>query len=586
MAELEEKIRALRLLYGHKHELLRLLSSEFGLALPMTAPYARIIRELTEAGVERKFCQRVFHTNSLDEGVSVLSLRLGLETLPWDTLKDLAQVLSDDERKWTYPKARNRDIIDTIVRNCPKDEVDEAIYRLIEDNRLEPVQQYQEWVVGPLGIAESVSKRGAASSDSLVSFLVNHVDVSICEEIVELSGFIPPTKLEPSLVQAKIIQLLLSYGTDKDILRLFNHLLDTGKIRIGTREDYWDFFATPAGVFEYTYEDPIAKLADLLVFNLNEETLRKEFRIKDKDLRLQIVRQCLTEKPDEILDRLFGMPDLRRIARDLGLVAIDSVSEKRALIDFLLLRLGFKVPKTPQGMAAVRAAVETNLGDLETLDMPSKIGMVTGAYVQLEKLLKDLVFFYVSVLWRDEIEYADLDELEILNDFIRTRFLLRKPVGRLSFGELVGLLERIDEKAVQGEKQRNVISHYLGRTNLLMQQEKDLLRGLSARRKRFAHHVAAVVRPEECANTLNEILELLRGLRNTMLYPRLVLIINEVTNEYGIRFLKGVDEEGLTWTIKSDEYWLSSAQHCFLLTETLGIAINPIIVRRFWEPGS
>jgi len=150
------------------------------LALPMTASYTRIIREVTEVGIEQKFCQRVFHANSLDEGVSVLSLRLGLETLPWDTLKDLAQVLSDGERKWSFPKARNRDIIDAIVRNCPKDEVDEAIYRLIEDNRLEPVQQYQEWVVGPLGITESVSKRGAASSDSLVSFLVSHVDVSIC----------------------------------------------------------------------------------------------------------------------------------------------------------------------------------------------------------------------------------------------------------------------------------------------------------------------------------------------------------------------------------------------------------------------
>lgn len=68
--------------------------------------------------MEREFCQEVFHANSFDEGVLVLNLRLGLDNLPWDTLKEIADVLRESEKMEILSEARNRDIIDPIVRNC------------------------------------------------------------------------------------------------------------------------------------------------------------------------------------------------------------------------------------------------------------------------------------------------------------------------------------------------------------------------------------------------------------------------------------------------------------------------------------
>ena len=584
MVELEEKIRALRLIFGHKDELLQLLAKGFRLSLPATAPYERIVQRIVDAGLEQKFCQDVFHANSFDEGVSVLTLSLGLGILSRESLWDLASRLSDSARKWRFGKKSNRQTIDAIVRNCSRDEVEEGIRRLIRDDRLDPVQQHHQWVIGPLGITQSVCKRGAMRSEMLVAFLSKHVDASICEEILEMSEFLTPTKLETSLLQPKTIQLLLTYGTDENIFRVFNQLLDTGRLRIETREDYWEFYATPAGVFEETYGDPVGELAIVIASHLSEETVRKELRLGEGDLRLQIMTKCLNESPDAILERLFGMPDLRKIARGVGLVAIDSLSDKKALVELLLLKLGFSVPNPPQGLMYVRRLIETDLRDLETLDLPGRVGRVTSAYVQLERLLKDLVFFYVSILWVDEIEYVDEDELEVLNDFVTLHFKIRRPVSRLTFGELVGLLERVGEETNRAEKQRTVLSERFGREKLLVGVQSDLLGELSARRKLFAHHVSRAVTSDDCKNVLHRMLELVRDLDVSGVYPKLVLITAAITNQYGIRLLRAVDEESMPWTIKSDEYWISPAQHCFLVAETPGVAIDPTIVRRLWEP--
>jgi hypothetical protein len=227
--------------------------------------------------------------------------------------------------------------------------------------------------------------------------------------------------------------------------------------------------------------------------------------------------------------------------------------------------------------------VETNLRELETLDLNGRVGRATSAYVQLERLLKDLVFLYVSVLWADEMEYEE-EELQALNDFIAMRFNTHRPVARLTFGELVGLLERIDEEASRREKQRTTMSERFRRQRLLLGEQRNLLRGLSSRRRQFAHHVSRPVTPEDCRSAMQEMLDLIRDLDESGVYPKLILITSEQTNQYGVRLLRAVDEESMPWTIKSYNYSISPAQQYFIVAEAPGIAIDPTLVRRFWEP--
>ena len=225
MVEVDDRFTAFRSIFGHKQELLRLLSQEFGLRVSAAVPYNEILRKIVDNGMEQRFCQSVFHTDSFDEGVSVLKLNLGLQVLSWGELRDLAYYLSDEEKKWEFQKSRNVDIIDAILHNCSKEEVDEAIYRLILAEKMEPVQQYRDLVIGPLGISQSVGKRGSLSSDSIIAFLSRHIDASLIKEILKQALFVPQVRLEQSLLKHKIIQLVLTYGKDEEILELFNDLL-------------------------------------------------------------------------------------------------------------------------------------------------------------------------------------------------------------------------------------------------------------------------------------------------------------------------------------------------------------------------
>jgi len=581
MVEVDEKIRALRLIFGHKQELIRFLSHDFGLRVSTTVPYNEILRKIVDNGIEQRFCQAVFHTDSFDEGVSVLKLRLGLGVLSWGELRDLADYLSDNEKKWKFQKSRNVDIIDAILHNCSKEKVDEAIYRLILDEKMEPVQQYQEWVIGPLGISQSIGKRGSLGSDSIIAFLSRHIDASLSEEILK-ARFMPQVQLDLSLLKHKIIQLVLTHGKDEEILELFNDLLANKRLRIDGREDYWDFFATPAGIFERTYDEPIGKLADILISSVSEEDLRRELKLGAGKLRVQIIGECLRKNPDAIVSKFFAMPDLRKVARKIGLVATDSILDNQELIEIMLLRLGFEVPRPPRGAISLLKTLESSLRTMETDDLQSTTGMVTTAYVQLERLLKDMIFFYTSVFWEDEIEYIEGTEVETISDYLRSRFKIPKPVNRLTLGELVELLLRI-ENSDMDRSIRSLINEKLGRASILSQMQKSRLRSLSARRKNIAHHVSTAATKEDCKYILTEMKELLTDLEETQAYPRLILIMSEATNEYGISSMKAVDEHGFPWTIKSEKYELGPAQQCLLLSETVGIAIDPVIVKRFWE---
>ena len=269
------------------------------------------------------------------------------------------------------------------------------------------------------------------------------------------------------------------------------------KLTIDGREDYWDFFATPAGIFEHTYDEPIGKLADLLISSVSEEDLRRELKLGAGDLRMQLISECLSQNPDAILNKFYGMPGLRKVAREIGLVAIDSISEKQQLVEIMLLRLGFKVPRSPRGLISLLKTLESSLRTIDSGDLQSMTGMVTTAYVQLEGLLKDMIFFYTSVFWDEEIEYIEGAEVEAISDYLRSRFKIPKPVNRLTLGELVELLFRVEDSDVE-KSIRSVVIQKLGRANILSQMQKSRLRSLSARRKNITHHVNAAATKEDC----------------------------------------------------------------------------------------
>jgi hypothetical protein len=584
LAETNDKIRALREV-GRKDFLLQILRTEFGFSLRHDASYHVIIEEIVSRGLEGKFCQRVFRAKNFDESVSSLRLTHFLRSVYQEDLKELANLLSEGEKKWGFRKSSNRDIADAILSNCTHEQILAGLSHIIVTKNLEPVQQYRNWIYGPMGITESKEKRSELD-ESYASFVSKYTTKANCREIAARLGYTMPEQRDEVDLRYATVQLVLTNLRNDEILKFFNKLLDTGVLRVEVREDYWDFHATPTGIFEDRYDDPIESLANLLVSHVKEDVLRKEFRLAQGDLKKQMMGICMKQSPDETLESLFGMPELRLIAKDLGLVRVDELGDRKTLMEGILLKLGFEVPKQPTGLVSARRIIQTNLRNLSSTD--NKTGFVTEAYVQLERILKDLIFFFVSVFWQEGVydytgevlrESESEARLKALVDFISDRFDTKKHVNKLTLGELIALLFKIDDKA-----DRSLVTKVFGRQAILTESQRRLLGQINSKRPTFTHHVATAPSREAHAEALTDILRLLEDLDSTGVYPKLVLMTQEATNQYGVTLGTAIDEDGSHWIIKSSD--CAPAHQYLLLSDTHGLAIEPIIVRRLWEPGN
>ena len=81
---------------------------------------------------------------------------------------------------------------------------------------------------------------------------------------------------------------------------------------------------------------------------------------------------------------------------------------------------------------------------------------------------------------------------------------------------------------------------------------------------------------EQFGEALGKIAEFLSRLKQKGLYPHVVRVRREVTDEYGRRYVEAVDEYGKPWLIHSSDYLLPS-QSYFMHSVTSEIAVDPYL---------
>jgi len=64
------------------------------------------------------------------------------------------------------------------------------------------------------------------------------------------------------------------------------------------------------------------------------------------------------------------------------------------------------------------------------------------------------------------------------------------------------------------------------------------------------------------------------------IYPKVIRVTYEVTNEYGTRYFEAVDDKGSGWTIKYRG--LDPSRPYFMCSKTNPVAVNPIIVEKIF----
>lgn len=590
-----EIIQVFHLIFEGKRDVLNFLKAEFGVKLPLRSSYARIIDEIINQGKEEEFCRKVFGTKSFIESVTSYEIFQGLQALSKEELIKIANMLSEEQTKWTYNSNTIKALIVDIVSNIKKEEMALCLEELIKQEELPSIRQYKRWVIGPLGILRSVKSRTYTNSYELINLLNKYIDKNIYFQLRKIFEEIPSEitliKKDPLLLP-KFFQILLAYEDDEKILNSLNKLIQDGKLRIKGNFQYFDFIVTPCGFFRRRYRG-VERLAKILTYEHEEPELEillgKEGLIA-ATTKLRVLERCIKEKPNDILDEMFGIIDLWRIGQGIGLVSPERIKDKRELIDIILLRLGFSLPPKIDGLSYFENLLSKSRIQLQDdyIEQSVRNGIMISIYANLEKILKDLIYFHIAVIWNKKIEehYELESKKRVADELIRNEFLVEKNVNELSLGLLIKLLRQIKKFLKTKSKFRQRMKKLLGRETILSKDDFKIIDQTSPFRPIFEHDVRVEgikkeVSIEECRQIITKFSIFIKNLKEKQIYPVLIRITKEVTDEYGTTYVEAIDERGESWTIKS-KTWIRSHIAYFIHSKTRNVAIHPFMVERFW----
>lgn len=531
-----------------------------------------------------------------------------LKGLYLDELVFVANKLSQNREKWNYDKRSKSSVRKAIVSHVDEPSLLKTLKRSLGEempsgNSFPNVLQIEKDTLGPLGCLKSAELRSRYEADTISNLLGRYIRGS---KLVERIGSghqieVPrevlssALKMKGSLYMPTFIQLLLTYLDDKEICHLVNTLLSRKEIQIAITSLYEDieypWIVTRYGITTEPEEEPIENLADLIGEYYDEDELGPELKPYSGDFKTKLLEYCIMENPQIILHKLFGIPELRQIAKKLGFVSND-LGNITDVISVILLGLGFGVPPDLTGASTYISNIEKCGRDLSEAREPEmRSGIMSQVFVITERALRDMVCYYVSFLWRKKLgdlesemenEMPDLGSRQVkikaLDLFVREKFGTKKAFERLGFGDFISLIKTINNASHKSELLRKKLSRKLDKTCILDNRSVKTLDSVSPFRSSFAH-TKNYPGDEKCGEILNSMLNLMRDFQTAQTYPMVMRISKEVSDEYGKSYAECVDEKGKKWLFHTEEY-LETSRPYFFYSKTPSIAVNPVIVEK------
>jgi hypothetical protein len=578
-----------------KNGLIELLSRDFQLIIPKNYSYSRIIEKITKEGKEKDFCKRLFNSENFEEVLLKSEIASGLNLLYYDELILIADELSNNKKKWSYKKSSKMEMINSIIYNANKQQIDQCLEKLILRKKISPIHQAGEYIIGPLGVTHSQDPKSWLSDDWIIGFLMNNIDYNIYMEFVTNFKLNYLFDKNDPLYQAKSTQTILSYIDNESLIRYLNKLMDDEKIQIKSVEKHWNYIVTPYGIFKKnTEEEEVEALAKLLMNEFSESELGSELSRLGYDkgsCSIRVLELCVKENPNKILDEFFGFPGLKKIARILGIDIIDKFIEKSEAINLILLKLGFEIPPSLIGIKIYQELLEIYKKKLDYTEIQheEKVGIMTNTYVETERILKDIIYFNIFYLWNNKInnytpeieDYRGNYKKSALKEILRDELKIKKDIEVLTFGDLINLLKKMNNYINSDGKIKMNLTDNMKKSEIMPDDKLQILEQISKYRSYFTHDKKINIDIKKCKAIIIKLSNLSYDLEKTNIYPNLIRISKEVENEYGVTYLEAVDEWNRNWILKSND-WIETGPAYFMFSETNPIAINPIIIEKVW----
>jgi len=571
--------------YVHRMFLRRLAFVEFiegttGITLPKSYTY-KVLLERARTHLGDKGLLDALSLDNEDEALSKIDLIPLLVNLEWAHLYELGHRLGApvDDRM-------NRGDLTRKVLVTTKLKKLMSVFKDLANEEFIIRFDYEGRVIGPLGVAALKPEEDISGPIAFVQFF-KKMESRLFDAIADRTGLRGSTLAETTQL------MLLELGVNRTFQIVSNMIL-SHQLNIDRLEKAE---VIPFGVrvdkrygIQYTSKTPIERLSSFLCDNFSEQDLEPYLNpehglYRDKDLAY-----CIQNNPFDIIENLMGEPLLRRCIVNLfGIERSLLPSKKQELIKLILFHMGFFIPIAPSGLINYANILNGLRLTLSRTRRPETIvGSVASAFVETERILKDIIFFYGAHLAHDERDSLqkrkeDMNDIEkeILKMCYGKEGQIRS-VEKASFGQLVEILRLMEKYVNKTPQLSRAVFKFFGR-NTILDDAGHIIRMLdeiSQYRKFYVHDVSKqdlrVVKPAIFVlDLMDKLAEKLKGI-----YPKPIFGARIVTDNFGTTYLIAEGDEGKEYTIYMSEYLDEEVlQHQYLMKCSSSlIVLNPILV--------
>lgn len=592
---LEIGIVLLKAKLGRKSQVIRTLR-ELHIPIAIDANYKTIINELNKNDFTKTFISRYFpqaKCTTFNGICDSFAVECGFHLLRTEEFQLAAKWLREHghQNLALNRKGSRQDQVNQIFEEVTPVECINALRELAITKAIKPVQQNGRWVRGIFGVQISTVSRKSSEVEDLVRML-EKIPTNCLAQFADQLGLNKEKstwgKQDHPEFRFSLYQVTLTYIQNDKILKAFNNLLALHIMEVDKTEILWGIIITSFGVFERHYdgEEELAKILLKTIPEIGHEVSKEG--LNEGSLPLRVMAYCLLNEPNTILDNLYGLPQLRSLSQELGLVRTDEARAKSELIDVLILRLGFVSPPELIGLKSYRELLEKHDRSLRGVNLLpiNRRGIMIDAYARTERVLKDLLLFYVSVLLKVQKNFpVEIErQIESAEKFVKRDLDFKFSPDEMNIGQLIQALSKLNKLCAHDKEFADQLQSHFGR-NQIFNGELEPIESILGSRKYFGHDakgkkkIGEVPDNHECIKILSKMLEFAKLLNNNSVYPRLIRIISDIRDQYGRHYVDATDEEGSTWRIKSDEFPQIESVY-FMQPLTDQVTMYPLLIEK------
>jgi len=391
--------------YVHRMFLTRSKFGEFiksskGIVIPKSYTYKDMLTRIEEHIGSTNLLEALSLNNEI-EAVSKIDLIELFVSLEKEELRELGSRL-----KAPLKDDMNRgDLTRAILLNTKLDRL-MSVFKDFANKKFIIVVDSSGWILGPLGITTLKENDSINSAIVLIRFFKN-LESSTLERIAGNVGV--KRKSESGKTQGILSRL----GSKKTFDVLSNMTLSKKILQTPERIPQKINFDKRYGI-RFIDETPIETLSNFLCDTFSETDLKPYLNPEYESFRDKVIAYCIQNDPSTILDTLMGAPLLKKcIAKNFGIEDLHLHSEKKELINMFLFHMGFFIPELPKGLINYVRLVESAKRIVTlTQEKNTIVGCITSAFIESEKLLKDIIVFYGAYLTHEKNSFLQKKKCE------------------------------------------------------------------------------------------------------------------------------------------------------------------------------